>query len=153
MRKIYMICILLLFITGGCTSKPDKPFSEMEFNPGNGEVTSISLTDAIEKKENKETYILMFSQTYCSYCLDFFMETDSYTKEIGLSIYDVILDDETESQENTLSIIKDNFSSFSSTPSLYYIAEGKVQESLLSSDTEVNLDSYKRWLKKLQIIE
>lgn len=153
MKKIYMLSFLLLFAAGGCTLKSDKINSEMKLNAGQGEVISISLADAIKKKENKEEFLLMFTQTYCSYCLDFFMETDSFTKEIGVIIYDVVLDDETESQKNILSTIQENFDDFSSTPSLYYVADGKIRGSLLSSDTKVNLASYKQWLKEMQIIE
>lgn len=153
MKKIYMLSILLLFVAGGCTLKPDKINSEMKLNAGQGEVISISLADAIKKKVNKEEYLLIFTQTYCSYCLDFFMEADSFTKETGVVLYDVVLDDETASKENILSTIQNHFDGFSSTPSLYYVVDGEIRGSLLSSDTKVNVASYKQWLKEMQIIE
>ena len=49
--------------------------------------------------------------------------------------------------------IRDNFGEFSSTPSLYFVAENKVQSNLLSNETEINLKSYEEWLKELQIIK
>ena len=56
-------------------------------------------------------------------------------------------------KEQILVKIRDNFGEFSSTPSLYFVAENKVQSNLLSNETEINLKSYEEWLKELQIIK
>ena len=57
------------------------------------------------------------------------------------------------SEEQNLKLVHDNFGDFSSTPSLYYIGEGKTQDMLLSSEEEVTLESYQTWLKENHIIE
>ncbi len=56
---------------------------------------AISLDQAIEMKEkNNESFLLIISQTYCTHCLEFFMESDPFTKEKGIKLWDVVLDDE-----------------------------------------------------------
>lgn len=153
MKKICIVCTLLLCFLTGCSQSTEKEYPSVALQPGKGEVEAISLDKAIEMKENNESFLLMISQTYCGHCLDFFMETDPFTKEKGIKLWDVVLDDEKENQEQILVKVRDNFGEFSSTPSLYFIANNEVQSSLLSSETEVNLESYENWLKELQIIE
>ena len=79
--------------------------------------------------------------------MDFFAESDAYTQEAGihLVVRDAALD--------CLTLVHDNFGDFSSTPSLYYIGEGETQDTLLSSEEEVTLESYQTWLKENHIIE
>lgn len=50
-------------------------------------------------------------------------------------------------------IANEHFGDFSSTPSLYYVGEGTTQDTLLSSEQEVSLESYKKWLKENHIVE
>lgn len=153
MKKISVVCMLLLCFLTGCSQATEKEYPNVALQPGNGEVEAISLDEAIKMKESGESFLLMISQTYCGHCLEFFMEADPFTKEKGIKLWDIVLDDETESQEQILVKVRENFGEFSSTPSLYFIADNEVQSSLLSNKTEVNLESYENWLKELQIIE
>ena len=152
-EKICIFCTLLLCLLTGCSSNNQKEYPSVALLPGKGEVEAISLDQAIEMKENNESFLLIISQTYCTHCLEFFMESDPFTKEKGIKLWDVVLDDEKENKEQILVKIRDNFGEFSSTPSLYFVAENKVQSNLLSNETEINLKSYEEWLKELQIIK
>ena len=91
-----------------------------------------SLGGYVDKMENKETFVVMLSQTYCNACLSFFLETDDYTEEIGLTLWDIILDDESTSEEENLKLTNEKFGHFSATPSIYYIAKAEVKDSLCS---------------------
>lgn len=154
MRKIWML-LICLFCVVGCSSFDEAQkdtYQKPQISAGQGTVSSLTLDEAIEKKENNESFLLILTQTYCGHCLDFFMETDAYTKKSGVTLWDVTLDKDERSQTKILSLIKENFGEFSSTPSLYFVADGKVQSSLLSSETDVNLEAYQAWLKELGII-
>lgn len=154
MKKLLLLFMCVLCMTG-CSSSDEKQkdtYPKPQISAGQGEVRSLTLDEAIEKKNGKESYLLILTQTYCSHCLNFFMETDAYTKESGITLWDVTLDKEERSQTKILSLIKENFGEFSSTPSLYFIADGKVQSSLLSSESDVDLEAYKDWLKELDIV-
>ena len=139
MKRIMAVCLCLcLSLLAGCTES--RTYPEISLDPGNGEVKSISLDDAIAKKDDGENFLLIITQTYCGYCMNFFAESDAYTQEAGITLWCVTL-------------VHDNFGDFSSTPSLYYIGEGETQDTLLSSEEEVTLESYQTWLKENHIIE
>lgn len=157
MKKITII-IMSLFLLCGCvstTKEKDKKDKDaiVELKPNEGAVKKIPMQDIFTKMENKETFVVMLSQTYCNACLSFFMETDNYTKEIGLTLWDIILDDESTSEEENLKITNEKFGHFSATPSIYYIEKGKVKDSLCSDKEKVNLENYKKFLIKNGIVE
>lgn len=150
MKKLMIVTFCLCFaIVTGCSTKT---YPKVELDPGKGEVKSITLDAAIEKKNNNENFLLIITQTYCGFCMDFFMESDSYTQEAGITLWCITLDKEDRSEEQNLSLVHDNFGDFSTTPSLYFIGDGKTQNTLLSSEKQVNLESYQNWLKECQII-
>ncbi|HJC37261.1 MAG TPA: hypothetical protein H9702_09075 [Candidatus Merdibacter merdavium] len=152
MKRIMTICLsLCLMMLAGCAD--NKTYPPITLDPGNGEVRSISIDDAIEKKNDGENFLLIVTQTYCGYCMDFFAESDAYTKAAGITLWCVTLDKEEYSEEQNLKLVHDNFGDFSSTPSLYYIGEGETQDMLLSSEEQVTLESYQTWLKENHIIE
>ena len=99
MKKICIFCTLLLCLLTGCSSNNQKEYPSVALLPGKGEVEAISLDQAIEMKENNESFLLIISQTYCTHCLEFFMESDPFTKEKGIKLWDVVLDDEKENKE------------------------------------------------------
>lgn len=141
--------VLILF---GCNSKT-KQVEKIELTPSKGEVVAISLDEAVAKIEEKDTFVVVLSQTYCGHCMEFFSSSDDYTKEIGLTLYDVILDKEERTVNENMKIIQQYFSAFSATPTLYYVEEGKVIDSLNAANEEVTLDSYKQFLSENGIYE
>ena len=160
MKKI--IIIMLSIILCGCThtvSNKDTVINNsekeaiVELRPGEGAVKKIPMQDVFDKMENNETFVVMLSQTYCNACLSFFMETDPYTEEIGLTLWDIILDDEKTSEEENLKLTNEKFGYFSTTPSIYYIENGKVKDSLCANNERVNLESYKKFLVDNNIIK
>lgn len=152
MKKKIMICLsLCLLILTGCMG--GKTYPEIKLDPGNGEVKSISMDDAIAKKDNGENFLLIVTQSNCLYCMDFFAQSDDYIKEKGITLWCIILDEEDYSEQQNLKLVHEHFGDFSSTPSLYYVGEGTTQDTLLSSEQEVSLESYEEWLKENHIVE
>ena len=71
MKRIMAVCLCLcLSLLAGCTES--RTYPEISLDPGNGEVKSISLDDAIAKKDDGENFLLIITQTYCGYCMNFF---------------------------------------------------------------------------------
>ena len=77
----------------------------------------------------------------------------THIKEKGIMLWCIILDEEDYSEQQNLKLVHEHFGDFSSTPSLYYVGEGTTQDTLLSSEQEVSLESYKKWLKENHIVE
>ena len=118
MKKKIMICLsLCLLILTGCMG--GKTYPEIKLDPGNGEVKSISMDDAIAKKDNGENFLLIVTQSNCLYCMDFFAQSDDYIKEKGITLWCIILDEEDYSEQQNLKLVHEHFGDFSSTPSLY----------------------------------
>lgn len=64
---IYLsLCLLILT---GCMG--GKTYPEIKLDPGNWGVKSISMDDAIAKKDNGENFLLIVTQSNCLYCMDF----------------------------------------------------------------------------------
>lgn len=149
MKKLIeiIICILLLV---GCTTET-KTNSAIELTKEKGEVVAVTLDEVVEKVEQEDTFVVVFSQTYCGSCIDFFMESDEYTIELGLTLYDVSLDKESRDVDENMKIINKYFNEFSVTPTIYYVESGEVKDSLNGNDKEVNLNSFKEFLKENNI--
>lgn len=163
MKKLLLVFALLLC---GCsannsTPKKDNPTeqkkelseSTVTLEPGKGKVKSISMNEIFKMMDNDETFVVMLSQTYCNACLKFFMETDAYTEEIGITLWDIVLDDEPTSESENLKLINEKFNHFSATPSIYYIQDGEVVDSFCSDSEEPSLENYKNFLKENKIIK
>lgn len=152
MKKILLVFVLLL---GACSTTPVNNDNEstIELTPNEGAVKKIAMQDVFDKMDNKETFVVLLSQTYCNACLKFFMLTDSYTEEIGLTLWDIILDDEPTSEEENLEMTNERFGHFSATPSIYYIENGEVKDSLCSDSVELTLETYQQFLTENNIIK
>ena len=66
MKKLIVICSLL-FVLFGCMSEPV------------GSLTEISMQTFQEQVDSKETFIVLFSQTTCSFCKAY---KETFIKEI-----------------------------------------------------------------------
>ena len=114
MKRMMAVCMsLFLLLVSGCSES--RTYPQISLDPGNGEVKSISLDDAIAKKDDGENFLLIITQTYCGYCMNFFAESDAYTQEAGITLWCVTLDKEEYSEEQNLTLVHDNFGDFSST--------------------------------------
>lgn len=151
MKKIALICLGCFLLLGCSTSKGEnmQPIKMKE----KGTISSLTLDDFVEKMKNKETFIVIFSQTTCGYCHEFFLETQAYIEDIGLPMWDVVLDEEERPIQDNLSIIHEYFSTFSATPSIYFVRDGAVVDALEADKKEVNKVEFQKFLKNNNIIK
>lgn len=149
MKKIVigMLCLWLVACGGKQTT------SKIELNAGKGEVVGLTLDELVTKLEQKETFVFLFSQTYCGSCMNFFAQSDAYTTEVGLTLFDVTLDKETKSEAEIQTILDTYFDDFSATPTLYFVRDGKVVDVLNANEQEVTLASYQQFLVDNNIVK
>lgn len=131
----------------GCSAKKVEDVS-IELQPNKGEVVGITLSEVNQMVENDESFVVIFSQTYCGSCMSFFSQTDAYTTEVGLTLYDVTLDKEERSESENLEMMKEHFSGFQTTPTIYVVSKGEIVATLDSSEEEPTLEAYKTLLKE-----
>ncbi len=154
MKKIVALFMSILICSGCGSTAPsfeEKPNIELVANEGS--VEAITFDETIEKIDNDDTFIVLLSSTYCNACLDFHMQSDAYTKEVGLTYYAIVLDDEPTSEQENLDKANELFGHFSATPSLYLIQDGEVRDRLTSDTEETSLTNFQTFLRDNEIID
>lgn len=81
---------------------------------------NISVTELENKIENKETFVLVISQTGCSHCEQYLPELDRTLKEVNKEAY--VLNVTGLDKENTATLSK--YVNFSGTPTTIFFTEG-----------------------------
>lgn len=150
MKKIYLLLIALCLVA--CTTKKTEDVA-IELQPNKGEVVGITLNEVNQMVEDEDSFVVIFSQTYCGSCMSFFSQTDEYTTEVGLTLYDVTLDKEERSETENLELMEKHFSGFQTTPTIYVVSKGEIVGTLDSSKEEPTLDAYKTLLKESGVIK
>lgn len=118
---------------------------DYERDTSQGQVIEIKLDEAIDLVNNKETGIIMFSVTTCKDCKILDSILDDYLKDHNITINKVILDKEGNSKEEIQSNrnkINTVFPKFNSTPSTYYVKDGKTIDEILYVKTFEELDEW-----------
>lgn len=157
MKKL--LCIMLVMLSVAGCQKQDVPPTETDtkievLEQGKGETVGITLDELNEKLKNKESFVMMFSETYCRGCMSFFMANDKITQEYGIKLWNVTLDKEERTPQENLEIIHKNFPEFESTPSIYCVVNGKVQDSLIGLEVgSITNEVYLDFLTRNNIVE
>ena len=156
MKKL-VVMMLCCFMLLGCASNNTKPVenqdSKIKIQEGKGSVSNILLDDMIEKMDQKESFVIIVTQTYCNSCQSFFTETEEFLKESGVPLLELNLDHEKGAPDQVLDIVNEYLHEFVMTPSIYYIRDGEVIDQLLSSNERIQLANYKAFLLKNNIIK
>ena len=106
---LVIICLVILigaFVTDRVLSKDY--LIELKYN------------EVMEKVNNKESFVLLFSQTTCSHCAQYKPKLSKVAKEYKVKIYYLEVDLLSEKQEKKL---KEHFS-YNSTPVTLFINDG-----------------------------
>lgn len=143
MKKIMCIIACIMTLTlAGCSSS-----YERDENPGQVEVLTVK--EMQEKIDNKESFAIIFTQTTCTHCVAFHKMLDSYILYHNITLYEVVLDEAPASErKDNLAQIRKTFKGLEDTPSLYYVNEGKEEDSIIGSIDEDTFDS---WVVKHQL--
>lgn len=111
-KRIYiigLICLILLIILFIVNHTDRKSYFQ-----------EIKYKEVIEKIENKESFVLMLSQTTCSHCLDFKPKIENVANEYKINIY--YLETNLLSKKENADFKK--YISYSGTPTTVFIIEG-----------------------------
>ncbi len=134
-KKALIIIIVCLIILIG-TFIGDSILSKSYFE-------EIKYAEMMKKIDNKDSFVVLFSQTTCSHCMDFKPKLEKVANEFNIHIYYLetdILDAE------DLKELKNNFS-FSGTPTTIFIVNGEEK----SAATRINGDvSREKIISKLK---
>lgn len=95
-------------------------------NKEESKLVNISVAEIENKISNKETFILVISQTGCSHCEQYLPELDKTLKEVNKEAY--LLNITGLSNENTSTLNK--YVNFSGTPTTIFFHEGEEKTTL-----------------------
>lgn len=127
MIKQVRIIFIALFLLSGCSN--DKRYTR---DTREGQIIEISLAEWEKKMDNKDTFLVVFSQLYCYGCNELHAMLDTYLPNHGIEIYEIVLDDEEGSSFENQDRINKYLGDFSETPGVYFIQKGLEKEHLLS---------------------
>lgn len=161
MKKVLMIVICFFLLAGCNKEKPaqSNDLNEMEEtkvksykrDQSSGEVIAITLDQMQQMINEKKTFALVFTTTYCGYCAEFHAVFDEYIKTHHVLMYEVILDHEDRSEKENLEIILPYFPEFYSTPSVFYVKDGKKESYLDFSVTGMDESVIDHWVQTYQL--
>lgn len=146
MKKILMgLC--LCFALVGCQAKPN-----YTRNTEMGVVVTMTFDEAMEKMENKETFMFAFTQTTCGGCL-WFKENilSGYIKNHGFDFNEVSIDTEKNPQKiidfvaenpNPEKFLPEGYEPTDVlTPTFYFVEDGEIKDIFVGTDiTEKDFD-------------
>jgi len=144
-KNICTTLLITLCIVVGCTSK-----TKYVRDTSEGEVIEITLSEWETKMEDKDSFLVVFSQLYCNGCNQFHKMLDTYLPNHNINVYEVILDYESGMQLDNQDRINVYLSDFSQTPGVYYIEKGKRKEQLLPVDA-IKEDEFDKFIETYQL--
>ncbi len=117
-KNWYLYLIILLVICFGAFLVYKFAFSE---KISDTKLIDIKMTDLEAKIENKESFILVISQTGCSHCEQYLPELDRTLKEINLEANVLNITNLNTEEKITLS----KYANFSGTPTTLFFTDGE----------------------------
>ena len=91
---------------------------------------NTSISDAAQKIESGDTFILQFSKTTCRYCKELEAIESLYLLEQEIPIYRVLTNDEESEYDSESDFITKNFSDRKTILSVYWVKDGEVLNKL-----------------------
>ncbi|MEG1287333.1 MAG: thioredoxin family protein [Clostridium sp.] len=147
MKKI--LALMVVFILGittlmGCSGGYTRDTSS-------GSIVEERLDTIIEMAENKEDFVVIFTQITCKDCIIAESIMTPYLENHSVEIKDVVLDHEGTTDEEIQANrkkINSVFPNFNATPSMYYVKDGKVVDEIIEFSEEAELEE---WVVKNQL--
>lgn len=119
-KKIFLIILIAILLIGGCLlvyKLTNKKYSN---------IVSITVSELETKIQNKETFILVVSQTGCSHCKQYLPELNRTLKKINLTAYDLNVTGLKSEEATTLN----KYINFSGTPTTFFYRDGEEKTTL-----------------------
>lgn len=145
-KKLLVISICCFLMITGCSK--DKSY---ERDTSQGDVIYITLEEMQKKMQNKDEFVIAFTQQMCRYCQSFHLLFNEYKETHHVTIYEVDLTSENGSESENLKKILKYFPTFSTTPGIYYAKDGKVESSLTDQQNKMDETILDEWVKKYQL--
>lgn len=140
MRKIIMFALCCWMLLG-CSTKITNP----------AQVITIGLDDVRHKFEQKESFVLLITRSKCEYCESLLHMIELTKEEHELSIYQVIMRDDTvEHLNEDIDALETYVSRPDQTPHYYNVIEGEVVDAQMGY-TMFNPDRFWEWVEKNQL--
>lgn len=143
-KWIWICCITFLCVA--CTND-----YSIDHRPGKQEF--ISLMDVDEKLQKKESFLLVFTQDYCSFCMEYHTFVTEYLKQHHITIYEVNLSkqEQTMKKQDILNYLSSKFPQFSTTPGIFFIENGVVKDKFVPSINQITEREFDKFVKKYQL--
>ena len=134
-KKIIIIVSVCIIILAGALVA-DRILGKSYFN-------ELKFNKVMEKIQNKDSFVLLMSQTTCSHCKDFKPKLARISKEYKVNIYYIEIDLLTDEQNTELK----SYFNFSGTPTTVFVKDGEEK----SAATRINGDvSEEKIISKLK---
>lgn len=149
MKKFLWICACIcMVVLSACDASYERDTSA-------GEIVSLSVNDMQKKIEQKEDFVVVFAQSWCSHCKTFNAMLQEYLPNHHVTVYEVVLDkDETLSREDAIDTVQSYFVDMTGTPSIYYIKDGEIESKMdTSKEDGLSSDAFDQWIVKYRIDE
>lgn len=143
--KKWMLLILCFFLMA-CSSyqRDDRP----------GSLEKISVAQMEEKMQNQDTFVIMFTQSWCSHCEELKEMLDTYLPAHHVNVYDVIIDkDPVDDKKGNLKKIQSYFATMDNTPALYYVVDGKIENQLEAGEDGFTKTKFDSWVQRYRMDE
>ena len=144
-KKFLTGLLVFVILLSGCSN--DKYIRSNK----QGTISQITLNEMIEKMEKKETFSVAFTTSYCSYCAMFYNVFNDYIKDHEVTMYFIILDEETTSEQENIKIIHRYFPEFYTTPGIFYAENGKEKDYLDTYHLGISKEVIDEWVIKNQL--
>lgn len=148
-RYLCVFLFVLLSLVGCGGSEKD---NETTKEPG--KVVEITTNDLIKKMNDKEDFVLVFTQTTCGHCETFLSMMDKYMKDHNVVLYNMVLDKESDVDE-ALKKLKNVFPEFTATPDIYCVEKGEIKSRFWKEYQEQGLDdkTFHEWVMKYGLMK
>ena len=113
-------------------------------------LSKISYDEVIKKLDNKDTFVLLISQTTCSHCATYKPKLKEITKDYNLDIYYIDYDTESSSDQKDF---LNYFHLSGATPTTMFIKEGHEVSVLNRLEGDFGVKKVVKQLQKLGFIE
>lgn len=142
MKKILILMLCLML--AGCSSSYER-------DAAGGSIVKVTLQEAMDKMENGDEFIVAFETDLCSFCQQFDYIFEKYIENHNVTLYRVMLSDESGSEQQNLAIINEYFPTFSTTPGVYYAKGGYVVSSLTDDRRSLSESDLEKWVVKYEL--
>ena len=140
MKKIFSGLFLFTIILNLISCKDVKYVRDYS----KGSIIEVRLKEALDSAKTDEN-IILFTQSTCMDCINLKKILIPYVENHNIFIKEVVLDKEGMSKEEisrNRKKINEIFPNFNSTPSMYYVKNGKIIDEIYNIDSEEVLDSW-----------